>query len=31
MLAHQQGRVIDAHYGGGFKDWFFAGETVEQG
>jgi rhodanese-related sulfurtransferase len=31
MLAHQQGRVIDAHYGGGFKDWFFAGESVEQG
>ncbi|MCZ8184831.1 MAG: rhodanese-like domain-containing protein [Beijerinckiaceae bacterium] len=31
MLAHQQGRAIDAHYRGGFKDWFFAGEPVEQG
>ncbi|MFY8114488.1 MAG: rhodanese-like domain-containing protein [Rhabdaerophilum sp.] len=31
MLAHQQGKPIDAHYRGGFKDWFFAGEPVEQG
>jgi rhodanese-related sulfurtransferase len=31
MLAHQQGLPVDAHYAGGFKDWFFAGEPVEQG
>lgn len=31
MLAHQQGLPVDAHYRGGFKDWFFAGEAVEQG
>lgn len=31
MVAHQQGLAVDAHYAGGFKDWFFSGEPVEQG
>lgn len=31
MLAHQAGVRVEAHYRGGFKDWLFSGETVEQG
>jgi rhodanese-related sulfurtransferase len=28
LAAHQGGVVVDAHYRGGFKDWFNAGEDV---
>lgn len=31
MAARQFGVDVDAHYGGGFKDWLYSGETVESG
>ena len=31
MAANDGGVPLDAHYAGGFKDWFYAGEAIETG
>lgn len=31
MLAREAGLDVDAHYRGGFRDWFHAGEEIEAG